>query len=94
MGDRRMAVTRAVTWKDFSQVEGDIDNLKAALQQEGVKVEEAFITSASPGVVARSKNEYYPTEEAYLFALADVMKREYEAIVKAGFLVCPDERLS
>lgn len=93
MGERRMAVTSEVTWKDFSQVETDIDNLKAALQQQGVDAEEAFITTASPGVVARSKNEYYPTEEAYLFALANVMKREYEAIIGAGFLLqvdCPN----
>ena len=93
MGDLRMAVTGPVSWKDFSQVEGDIANLKSALQQPGIEVQEAFLTAASPGVVARSKNEYYPGEEAYLFALADVMRREYEAIVQAGFVLqvdCPD----
>ena len=93
LGDRRMAVTGPVSWKDFSEVETDIANLKSALEQQGGKVPEAFLTAASPGVVARSKNEYYPDEEAYLFALADVMKREYEAIVAAGFILqvdCPD----
>ena len=52
------------------------------------------MTSPSPGQIARYlKNNYYETEEAYMYALADVMKREYEAIVDAGFILqldCPD----
>ena len=65
---------------------------KAAVK--GAKAEEFFMTSPSPGQIARYlKNEYYPTEEAYMFALADVMQREYKAIVDAGFILqldCPD----
>ena len=56
--------------------------------------EEFFMTSPSPGQIARYlKNKYYPSEEAYVFALADVMRREYQAIVDAGFILqldCPD----
>ena len=52
------------------------------------------MTSPSPGQIARYlKNDYYPTEEDYIFALADVMRREYKAIVDAGFILqldCPD----
>jgi 5-methyltetrahydropteroyltriglutamate--homocysteine methyltransferase len=52
------------------------------------------MTAASPGVIANFlPNEYYPTEEAYLYALAEAMKHEYQAIVQAGFLLqidCPD----
>jgi 5-methyltetrahydropteroyltriglutamate--homocysteine methyltransferase len=52
------------------------------------------MTSPSPGQIARYlKNKYYPSEEAYVFALADVMRREYTAIVEAGFVLqldCPD----
>ena len=52
------------------------------------------MTSPSPGQIARYlKNKHYKTEEEYVFALADVMKREYKAIVDAGFLLqldCPD----
>ena len=52
------------------------------------------MTAASPGVIANFlPNAYYPTEEAYLYALAEVMKHEYQAIVQAGFLLqidCPD----
>jgi 5-methyltetrahydropteroyltriglutamate--homocysteine methyltransferase len=56
------------------------------------------MTSPSPGQIARYlKNQYYPSEEAYLYALADVMAREYRAIVDAGFILqldCPDLALS
>ena len=52
------------------------------------------MTAASPGVITRFlANDYYPTHEAYLYALADAMKDEYEAIAAAGFVVqvdCPD----
>ena len=55
---------------------------------------EPFLTAPSPGIVAAAmKNEYYDTEEAYLAALADALKVEYEAIVGHGFLLqldCPD----
>ena len=52
------------------------------------------MTAASPGVIANFlPNEYYPTEEAYLYGLAEVMKDEYNAIVNAGLILqidCPD----
>ena len=52
------------------------------------------MTAASPGVIANFRpNEHYPSEEAYLYALAEAMKHEYQAIVQAGFLLqidCPD----
>jgi 5-methyltetrahydropteroyltriglutamate--homocysteine methyltransferase len=81
-----------VAWKDWPAVQHDIDNLKSAAKDSSV--EEVFMTSASPGVIANFlPNEYYPTEEEYLYALADVMKDEYNAIVNAGLLLqldCPD----
>jgi 5-methyltetrahydropteroyltriglutamate--homocysteine methyltransferase len=53
-----------------------------------------LLTAPSPGQIARYlKNKHYETEEAYVYALADTMKREYEAIVEAGFILqldCPD----
>ncbi len=61
---------------------------------KNAKAEEFFMTSPSPGQIARYlKNAYYKTEEEYVFALADVMKREYKAIVDAGLILqldCPD----
>ena len=86
------ACTGPISWKDWQAVEQDIANLKAA--SEGLEVEEVFMTAASPGVIANFlPNEYYPTEEAYLYGLAEVMKDEYRAIVEAGLLLqidCPD----
>src|SRR5437899_6906323 len=52
------------------------------------------MTAVSPGQAARFLvNRYYPSHDAYIAALADVLKREYAAIVRAGFLLqldCPD----
>jgi 5-methyltetrahydropteroyltriglutamate--homocysteine methyltransferase len=84
--------TGPVAWKDKEAVQRDIATLKAAIGTH--QVEEVFMTAASPGVIANFlPNEYYPTEEAYLYALAEAMKEEYQAIVQAGFLLqidCPD----
>lgn len=64
----------------------DIANLKAALQ--GASVAEAFMTAASPGVVWYFlANEYYPSHEAYVFAVADAMREEYRAIADAGLIL-------
>jgi 5-methyltetrahydropteroyltriglutamate--homocysteine methyltransferase len=89
---RRPSCDGPVSWKDFSAVQKDIENFKAALAD--VNVADAFMSAASPGVIpVFLPNGYYPTDEAYLYALADVMQQEYEAIVQAGFtlqLDCPD----
>jgi 5-methyltetrahydropteroyltriglutamate--homocysteine methyltransferase len=81
-----------VGWKDWPAAIADIELTKSAMQ--GAKAEEYFMTSPSPGQIARYlRNKHYKTEEEYVFALADVMKREYKAIVDAGFLLqldCPD----
>ena len=86
------ACTGPISWRDWSAVLQDIDNLKSA--SDGLGVEEVFMTAASPGVIANFlPNEYYSTEEEYLYALADVMKDEYHAIANAGLLLqidCPD----
>ena len=86
------ACTGPIAWKDWPAVERDIDNLKTA--SEGSGIEEVFMTAASPGVIANFlPNEFYDGEEAYLYALADVMKDEYKAIVDSGLLLqidCPD----
>ncbi len=86
------ACTGPIGWKDRDAVQRDIRRLKAAAA--GVKAEEVFMTAASPGVIANFlPNEHYPTEEAYLYALADVMKDEYKDIVDSGLLLqidCPD----
>ena len=78
--------TEPLAWKDKSAVATDIVNLKAALQH--MQTEEAFIPAASIGIIAEIMfDQYYATEEEYLFALADVMQEEYRAITDAGFLL-------
>jgi 5-methyltetrahydropteroyltriglutamate--homocysteine methyltransferase len=91
-GGSRPACNGPIAWKDRQAVQRDIANVKAALAQ--VHAEEAFMTAASPGVIAHFlRNEYYPSREAYLAHLSDVMKEEYDAIAQAGFILqldCPD----
>lgn len=85
-----------VTSKGQGELEKDIANLKAAMAEHGAS--RGFMNAASPGVISLFlQNAYYPTREAYLAALADVMKAEYETIVAAGLdlqLDCPDLALS
>ncbi len=89
---RRPACTGPVGWRDFAAVERDLATLRQPAEAAGA--EEVFLTAASPGQIARFlENQYYASHEEYVFALADVMRREYEAVVDAGFLLqldCPD----
>ncbi len=88
----RAFCTGPIAVKDRDLLRADLDNLRAAVAD--AKVEDVFVTAASPGVIsAFQPNQYYPTHEAYVFALADAMREEYEAIVGAGFVLqvdCPD----
>jgi 5-methyltetrahydropteroyltriglutamate--homocysteine methyltransferase len=81
-----------VTYTGRAKAEADIANLKAAAGDGGDA--EVFMTAASPGIIAGyMDNHYYPTTEDYIFALADAMKEEYDAIVAAGIILqldCPD----
>ena len=71
-------------------VQRDIDTFKAALA--GGPVEEAFIPAVTPGTIElQRRNAFYPTDEAYLFAIAEAMREEYRAIVDAGFLLQIDD---
>ena len=86
------ACTGPISWKDWAAAQRDIDTFQQI--SANLPVEEVFMTAASPGVIANFlPNEYYPTEEAYLYGLAEVMKDEYNAIVNAGLILqidCPD----
>ncbi|WP_170410127.1 cobalamin-independent methionine synthase II family protein [Ruegeria atlantica] len=92
----RPMCTGEVRSKGQGELEKDIVNLKAAMTQNGA--ERGFMNAASPGVISLFlQNDFYPTREAYLAALADAMKEEYETIVAAGLdlqLDCPDLALS
>ena len=84
--------TGPISWSDFEAVRRDLEQLASATRSK--PVQEVFVSSASPGVIANMlPNEYYASDELYLQALADAMRREYEAIVEAGFLLqvdCPE----
>jgi 5-methyltetrahydropteroyltriglutamate--homocysteine methyltransferase len=79
-------------YKDCTELDRDLARLKAAAAK--AQPTEAFITAPSPGILTRFIiNLHYPTEEAYVDALAEVLKVEYRAIVEAGFVLqidCPD----
>ena len=92
LNQNRPACNGPVTAKGTAEAAADIANFRDAVA--GVEVEEAFLTAASPGLVSMFLgNSYYKTEEEFLWAVAKAMKPEYEAIVRAGFLLqldCPD----
>jgi len=70
----------------------DVDNLKAALQQ--VEVVEAFLPVVTPCSIAVDYgNEYYRSDEEFLFAVADALHEEYQTIVDAGLLVQVDDAI-
>jgi 5-methyltetrahydropteroyltriglutamate--homocysteine methyltransferase len=79
-----------ISYTGQSAVQTDIDNLRAACA--GIEAEEAFMTAVAPGsIITRRINQYYPSEEAFLFAIAAAMKSEYQAIVAAGFVLQIDD---
>ncbi len=92
----RPCCTGPVAARDDADLLADIANLKAGIAAHGAG--RGFMNAASPGVISLFlPNQHYPTREAYLEALGEAMKGEYEAIVAAGLdlqLDCPDLALS
>ena len=92
----RPMCTSEVKSKGQGELQKDISNLKAAMAAHGI--ERGFMNAASPGVISLFlQNDYYLTRDAYLAALADAMRDEYEMIVASGLdlqLDCPDLALS
>ena len=92
----RPRCTGPVAPKGDADLKADIANLNAAMAAHGAR--RGFMNAASPGVIAQFlPNAYYPTREAYLEALADAMKHEYDTILAAGLdlqIDCPDLGLS
>ena len=85
-----MVCNGPIKYKGQAQLKADLDNLKAALK--GVNAAEAFVPAIAPSnVETTTPNEYYPTQEAYVFAIAEAMREEYKAIVDAGFLLQVDD---
>jgi 5-methyltetrahydropteroyltriglutamate--homocysteine methyltransferase len=86
------ACTGPIAVRESGAADADAANLAAALT--GAGAQEGFLTAASPGVISLFfRDEYYGNHEKYLFAIAEAMRHEYEAVVRAGFVLqidCPD----
>jgi 5-methyltetrahydropteroyltriglutamate--homocysteine methyltransferase len=83
-----------VRYIDDTELKTEIADFRAALDEKGGGFVEPFLTAPSPGIIAAAmKNEHYDSEEAYLAAVGEALRIEYEAIVNSGFLLqldCPD----
>jgi 5-methyltetrahydropteroyltriglutamate--homocysteine methyltransferase len=93
---KRVACVGAIALQSRDGLARDLAHLRAAV--DAARPAEAFLTAASPGVVASFlPNRYYRTHEDYIAAIADAMREEYAAIVAAGFVLqidCPDLAMS
>lgn len=76
--------------QDRTSTPRDIANLQSALR--GVEVKDAFITAVAPASTAYNGiNEYYPTEKEYVYAIADALREEYQAVYKSGLVLQVDD---
>ena len=86
------ACTGPIAVRDPGAAQADVDNLKAAVA--AVAADDVFVSAASPGVLSLFfRDDHYGSHEAYLFAIADAMRHEYETVARAGFVLqldCPD----
>jgi 5-methyltetrahydropteroyltriglutamate--homocysteine methyltransferase len=90
LGRTRLTCTGPLKYVGQQQIQSEIENFGLALA--GQNYGEAFLPAAGPGILTTSTiNEHYPNDEAFLFALADAMHEEYQAIVDAGFLLQVDD---
>ena len=89
---RTPACTGPISVRDPGAAQADVDNLRAALGK--APAGDAFMSAASPGVISLFfRDDHYKNHEAYLFAIADAMRHEYETVTRAGFILqvdCPD----
>ena len=79
-----------IWYRDREPIRRTIDNFQAALR--AASIEEGFLTAVAPASTAYDGvNEYYPSEKAYVYAIADALREEYLAIHKAGLLLQVDD---
>ncbi len=93
---KRVACIGPVAVRDHEFLRRDLANMRRAVAAAAPV--DAFLNAASPGVVASFlPNQYYPTHEAYVEAIAEAMRQEYELIAAADFVIqidCPDLAMS
>ncbi len=78
-----------LSYTGHAAIRADIENFKAALAAHGI--EEGFMTSVAPGSASRIGNNYYKSDDEFLFACADAMREEYQAIIGAGLILQLDD---
>jgi 5-methyltetrahydropteroyltriglutamate--homocysteine methyltransferase len=79
-----------IAYQDHASISRNIAMLQSALSSAGVK--EGFLTAVAPASTAYDGvNEYYATEEQYIYAIADALREEYQAIFRAGLVVQVDD---
>lgn len=81
--------TGPITYIGQEAIQADIAGLKAGLAETGAP--EGFITALSPGSASRISNNFYSTEEEWMYAWADVLREEYKAIIDAGLILQIDD---
>jgi 5-methyltetrahydropteroyltriglutamate--homocysteine methyltransferase len=92
VGDRAPAfptATGPVTYTGQEAVASDIAHLKTGLAAAGV--EQGFITALSPGSASRIGNEFYASDEEFIWAMADALREEYRAVIDAGLILQIDD---
>jgi 5-methyltetrahydropteroyltriglutamate--homocysteine methyltransferase len=79
-----------VEYADHESIRRDLANLRAAV--DAARPNEAFFTTVAPASTAYNGiNEYYPSDKEYVYAIAEALRQEYQAIYDAGFLVQVDD---
>ncbi len=86
---RPQIVTAPITYTGHAALRADLENFKAGFSK--VRAAEGFVTSVAPGSLGRRQNEFYKSDEEYLFAMAEALREEYRAIVEAGFVLQLDD---
>ena len=90
--EERAIVSGPIQFTGEEEVRGDLETFRAALAESGTKPVETFMCVLAPGWLEHFFfNEYYGSDEDYIFALAEAMRPEYKAIVDAGFVLQIDD---
>jgi len=86
----KLVCTSPIEYVGTEVLQRDISNLKNAVEIS--KPVEAFMTAISPSdIEGQQANQFYDSDEAYLYAIADAMREEYKAIIEAGFILQIDD---